>query len=267
MKTLNILIAGTLLSLVNLHAIADVPNNFISGTKAKASEVNENFSYLDSKITSIEESIMQSSGGNNGQPTYTCPTKNGDYPYTYDFIDAPLGSALYLGGVEYRTVKYAVNDKLGNTYHITMPARVSIQTSPTSTSYVTLRPSAFDVESDYICEDGEAFGDGIFVWNKITGITINSTLNYSNDGDDDSSLYYDTSITETLTFNASISTGNVYTNLFISVNAGSNVELVDNGDYDFTDNIPSNGNIDHSNAIAELTTYLNHIRIEKISQP
>lgn len=48
---------AVLLFIAPVLAIADVPHNFQSGTTARASEVNENFTYLDNRIDSSLTSV------------------------------------------------------------------------------------------------------------------------------------------------------------------------------------------------------------------
>lgn len=64
MKTINKMLLATIASsIVTFNVFAAVPNTFTSGTAAIASEVNENFTSLDARITAIEAAL-------NTTPTY-----------------------------------------------------------------------------------------------------------------------------------------------------------------------------------------------------
>lgn len=58
-KLTNLLLCSTLT--MPVAAIADVPNVFTAGTKAKAADVNENFKYLDDKVNTLSASAGFSS--------------------------------------------------------------------------------------------------------------------------------------------------------------------------------------------------------------
>lgn len=256
------------LILINSSANASLPYTFTSGTKAKASEVNANFEYLNGEIASIKN-------GNNGDDVsnppaspepYTCPLQPSDFPYTYTHIDSPLGSSLYVSGVEYRVSKFAVTDPQGVLYHITMPFRVSSQTTPTNSTYVNFKPYLNRQVGHYECGGPPVFGDAEFVWNKPTGFLLNKQINYSNDGDDDSYSSSDTALTENISYSGTILIGSLFMSISISTAHSIYETLVSNDDYDFTDNIPVSGNPDYSTQLTELTRFLNHIKVERITQ-
>ncbi|GAL33479.1 hypothetical protein JCM19240_2175 [Vibrio maritimus] len=61
METSNKLLLATLFShTIAVGAFAAVPNTFSAGSPALASEVNENFSQLDSRLTALEGSESDS---------------------------------------------------------------------------------------------------------------------------------------------------------------------------------------------------------------
>ncbi|WP_117234943.1 hypothetical protein [Vibrio maerlii] len=63
MKTMNKVVLATAISqILTVSAYAAVPNTFSSGTAAKASEVNANFTYLDDKATSLDTTVTRIDG-------------------------------------------------------------------------------------------------------------------------------------------------------------------------------------------------------------
>lgn len=258
-----------LLLLFSSTVNADIPYTFTSGTKAKASEVNANFEYLNSKIASIRTELEGDESNQSLAETepFTCVEQRNDYPYTYSFIDAALGTSIYVAGDEYRISKFPVIDHQGSVFHVTMPLRVSSQSTPTSTTYVKSSPFTYEISADeYICDGDLVFGDAKFYSNKPTGFVLAKQYYYSNDGDDDSHYSYDTALVETISYIGNIAIGSSYMTISISSTPFSYESLVTNDDYDFTDNIPDRGAPDYSAEIAELSAYLNHIKIERITQ-
>tara|TARA_B110000211_G_C14024331_1_gene529088 strand:+ start:72 stop:845 length:774 start_codon:yes stop_codon:yes gene_type:complete len=241
-----------------VNSLAEIPNTFTANTPAKAEEVNENFNYLYDEIEKLKNPESSSAG------QYDCPTPATDYPYNYNYKSAPLGTSIYVGDTEYKLTKFAVNDPINSdTYHITMPIIVSNQTSPTTTKYVSFSPSVSTVNNDFICKDSLMFG-GLFLYNIKNGFNIVSSLRYTNDGDDDTSSYYDNRISKYLQYHATVAFGNSSTTIAISHPSKIEQEkLVNSGDYDFTDD-QMEFTPEFTQQIEELTNFLDHIRIEKV---
>lgn len=254
MKLLNIFIIPS----ISLSAFAELPHKFSPGTPAKASEVNENFQYLNDQIDELKNNASESG-------SYTCETNTSDYPYTYTHEVSPLGTSMFLGDSEYKLVKFAVIDDVsGDEYHVTMPTLVYSQTSPTTVDYVRFSPAVNNQYGGYRCTGSSAFGTQ-FVYNIATGFTVGESINYSNDGDDDTGTYYDTYKSQSLRFYATIAVGSRYMQVSYVMPSHSTEKLVSSGDYDFTDDIVD-VNPDFTDDIAELTTFLNHIYVQKVSE-
>ena len=97
------LITTTLL-LSSASAFAAVPHTFIAGEKALASEVNENFTSLDDRITALESGGASSSGiayNYIGQPA-----SGVSYNYGYDFVMTPGGFEEFQDGVNITSCTY-----------------------------------------------------------------------------------------------------------------------------------------------------------------
>ena len=89
------------MGMFSINSFGAVPNTFVSGTKAKASEVNENFQNLDSRVVLIERKVEALGDANNTisviEPhelaPYTQKVANiGDIVATIEGIDYVLGA-------------------------------------------------------------------------------------------------------------------------------------------------------------------------------
>jgi len=68
LRNYKLLLFVFLILILSKETFCEVPNKFFSGTKAKASEVNENFEYLDNRLVSLEKNIADM-----GYITYSQP--------------------------------------------------------------------------------------------------------------------------------------------------------------------------------------------------
>lgn len=237
-------------------AAADLPHTFTANTKAKASEVNENFEYL---LDQIEDLKNASNNGN----TITCSETESPYPYTYNRVVAPLGTTLTLGSTEYKLTKYAtVDPETGNTYHITLPVPAINQSTPAPLTYVIFSPIFNTFDPNFACNGPGAFGTQ-FVFSKSNYLKTSSLFIYANDGNDDSNTYSDTAVIKSLSYYAQIAVGTRYILISYFLTGKSKEKLVSSGDYDFTDDLIE-FNPDFSQEAAELTNLLNHIYVEKV---
>lgn len=116
MKKLSILFA---LSTFTLQAMAAVPNTFVAGTPAKAAEVNQNFTYLDTKINDIEDAAC-------ANDTSTSP---GTYTYTANNTAAGTVLNLNAGGVStsFTILSFPIYDQsTGKRYAVKIPYNSNI---------------------------------------------------------------------------------------------------------------------------------------------
>lgn len=111
MKKITILLA---LSLQAVQAIAALPNTFVAGTPAKAAEVNQNFTYLDTKIDAV------------------CNDQNGvRNTYTYTVNNLASGSVLNLTtagqAIQYKMLTFPIYDhSTGKRYAVKIPYNSNI---------------------------------------------------------------------------------------------------------------------------------------------
>lgn len=115
MKKLSILFA---LSTLTVQAMAAVPNTFVAGTPAKASEVNTNFAYLDNQINNVCASFRTA-----GPNTYT---------YTATNLAAGTVINLNVGGVStpFTMLSFPIYDQsTGKRYAVKIPYNSNIYIS------------------------------------------------------------------------------------------------------------------------------------------
>lgn len=97
-------------------AFAEVPNTFKSGTKAVASEVNENFSYLDKKLTEVADTVAGMKHVPE-KPVYEFPPYAQKHAEIGDTIATINEEVFVLGAVPFREYQ------TGNIYKVIMPMR------------------------------------------------------------------------------------------------------------------------------------------------
>lgn len=248
----NIFIAASLLVAVS-NALAEIPHTFTANTPAKASEVNANFEYLDNKLSVSEQS-----------QEYKCYDNHVDYPYTYSRKEAPLGTALMVGESEYRLVKIAVTDPRTNQiFHVTYP--VYSAKRPDETRYVSFPELIlYPMNGDYDCNNN-LLSNQPSAFNKNIGFTINTSNRYSNFGEINSSGYKNNSSNSSISIYAQIIVGSQYLTFSFAGNGYAESTVVNSDDYDFT-NDKITLSTDFSTPILEISTLLDHIIIEKITQ-
>jgi hypothetical protein len=97
-----------LLTLLAMPAIAEIPNTFTPNTPAVASQVNENFTSLDTRLSSIESD-----------------TESLDrFNYSYNKKDLPVGSKFPFEGREYEIAVFEVRSILDDSiYRVKIPVR------------------------------------------------------------------------------------------------------------------------------------------------
>jgi len=282
-------------SVVSFSVNAEIPHTFSAGSPAKASEVNENFEHFDIEMTRLEteatttyeglqgdieavesdlatletrvdDLVAAGSGDNAGTGmTYSCGTDPYDHAYTYSRTVADLGTSVFLGGQEFKLAKYAVEVDNGDIYHITMPKRLSTQTSPTTVSYVRFSSYVPPADDRFVCsEGGTIFGDAQFYYDITPGMFISRETYFSNDGDVDGTYYLDTSTIESIQYNVNVTFGGKKMNISAYLDGDASSILVGNHDYDFTDQVPVVEGADYSAQYAEIAAFLNYIYIEKV---
>lgn len=124
-----------ILPLVGCLSAVEVPNTFVDGEPAYASEVNENFETLETaieanttaqtalagRVTNVENA---GSGGGSGTPTIYEPFASKQEAWNLSYVKnvQSIGSTIVVGGSNYIIGKFAIADPVnGKTYHIVMP--------------------------------------------------------------------------------------------------------------------------------------------------
>lgn len=108
------ILQAILLLAVSVQALSAVPYSFVSGTPAKASEVNENFTQLDTRLSELDIQVSNIQSAN-------CST-----PFSNDItwenkVKSP-GETITTNGGTYHIFKLPfVEFDTGDTYHITLP--------------------------------------------------------------------------------------------------------------------------------------------------
>ena len=93
--------------------LADIPNTFVSGGVAKAIEINENFTYLDNKIDSLENNASIVTGYD------FCPNK---HTVTYQKKVALVGDIITLGTIKYTVIAVPFKEfGTGDHYYLKIP--------------------------------------------------------------------------------------------------------------------------------------------------
>lgn len=243
-------------------AIAELPHSFEAGTPAKASEVNDNFSYLLDRIESLEQQ----------SESFECPELPSDFPYVYEYEALPLGTSIYVGDSEYRITKIRVIDPVTlQRFDITSPQPVRTTSGEEPISYVNFYFYTYFIAENerYICDGSSIFGDGTLMYNKPTGFG-NPSYRYkgfSNGGGNSSTNdknYGRVLETDNLSASFHAAFGSQYITISLSSRLFTTEVSVDNGDYDFTDNIPVPPEINRTVLAEEMTRYFNNIRIEEV---
>lgn len=245
-------------AILALNVSAEIPHTFKANTPAKASEVNENFKYLDEKIED-KKSIQ-------AEPyKFECSDNHVDYPYVYSRKEAPLGTLFTISGIEYRLVKVKFTDpKTNDVYHMTYPVRSTgtINDVP----YVSFsKVNLSSLREGAICENNKSIFNQPLAYDMNIGFTITSGTNYSNIYDARASNYQSNNLKKSLYFATPVVIGSQFFHFTIWAGSNTTTTLVDSNDYDFTDN-DIDSTVDFSSNIRELSNLLDHIFIEKISQ-
>lgn len=93
--------------LIPLPLAAEVPHTFSAGTPARAAEVNDNFSNLDSRLSTLEDSLSQA---------------NSHYPITYSYKPSAIGDRITVGATNFRIVNVPVKEfSSGKVFHVSYP--------------------------------------------------------------------------------------------------------------------------------------------------
>jgi len=142
MKIFNLIVA----SIISFNAYAEVPNTFTSGTKAKASEVNENFESIDNRVTALEdvpvEEVVAIAEGHNLASNYVAKTAN-----IGDVVATISGTTYVLGAIPFREYKTGV------IYKVIMP----LKRYDCSRTVTTTDSSGSENIYNYQCADGQQY--------------------------------------------------------------------------------------------------------------
>ncbi len=150
------LILFALMSIISTNTTAALPFTFLANQPAIADEVNQNFSFLDDKITQ---------GAN-------CSTPTNGVKFTYAQKQVPLGTVIRVGLNTFIIIKTSFIDiEDGTMYNLTIPAATSINTftprTVMSVSYKIIDPQRF-------CSAGEISGYPV----NTMYFNANSTITY-----------------------------------------------------------------------------------------
>lgn len=107
-----------LLCLVAGQAFAAVPYTFTAGQPARASEVNANFSNLDTRVKALETSGGSGGGGSSSGGTVYA------HSLTYTPQAGTAGQQITVGGTTYKLVRVPVKTPDGKVYAITYPTQL-----------------------------------------------------------------------------------------------------------------------------------------------
>jgi hypothetical protein len=121
------LILSFSLFLVAQVCLADIPHSFTAGTPASASEVNENFSNLDERVSVLETSSNQgsdSTDNNYSYPADTLHTIAEELTYTPK-EGVLIGQEVSIGQKDYRIYRFPVKSLTDDSlYAMTLPLKI-----------------------------------------------------------------------------------------------------------------------------------------------
>jgi len=107
------------------YAMANVPHTFNANTVAKASEVNDNFSSLDHRITALENnSASQSKSDSSSSTSYENCDKS-VFLYHYQHIPSKIGDVITIGDAKYKIVAIPFEEFASKEhYYIKYPVKI-----------------------------------------------------------------------------------------------------------------------------------------------
>lgn len=108
------------------YAMASVPHTFSANTVAKASEVNDNFSSLDNRITALENnSISQNKNDSSSSATTYENCDKSVFTYEYKYIASNIGDEITIGTDKYKIIAVPFEEFTSKEhYYIKLPAYV-----------------------------------------------------------------------------------------------------------------------------------------------
>lgn len=238
--------------LVSASVQAEVPNVFTPKTAAKASEVNDNFAYLEGRINQV---AGVSDGDSSTAPTISCFNNAVDTAISYSSKTAALGTSLTLNGEVYKLTKFRVEDRSTDTlYDITMPIRFN----SSSGGYVTASGSMSDLGSSLTCADTK-ISDFSVAHFKNLGVNYSDYYTYSNKSSADAYRWV------SVTTNFSIVLGKSLFSVNYTTKEQTSKTVINSGDYDMSDNyIPFDP--DMSAYVTEIDNLIDYIQIQQVTQ-
>ena len=238
-----------LCSALSFSAFADIPHTFISGTPAKASDVNDNFEALDNRISEIvavgDAAEIDLCEGVHS--SFTAPPKRN---LTYSYANSEPGDRVTIKGIEYVVVKLPfVEIGTGDYYS------VKLLSPYPSNIYDYFLIETRPVISDAQCQEVNISGypattNGYF--SRRLRISFNNGYG-SNKGRSDAQFTFGVDIK----INGTLLSISHFTSILEML---SNHEV---GNYDFTDAIDKAAMTTSPPTDEEFNMYISHIKIER----
>jgi len=215
----------------NLLAQTVVPNTFVSGQPARATEVNENFANLDSRIADLRD--------------LSCGPAS-IHSLSYSAKPSSIGDEIIVENNTYRMVKVPfVEFATGTRYTITLPARLN------SNGDVFLNMSISHSRSDPFCGATTVAG-----FPARTYISDYRNMLLANTGSYNSSSTYSVYATLLVMINETT------LQLSFQVESREQEQLVAIGDYDFSDDLDAGLMVHRSDLILASDDLIDYISIQ-----
>ena len=247
--------------LISSSVFADVPYTFTAGMPAKASEVNSNFETLNQNVNSAlgkANSNTQSISDINsrvtsleGAPTNTeCEASTNPHgAISYSAKASTIGEQITAGGNNYRIIKVPfVEFSSGDQYTLQYP----VMESDSSPGMFFSNFSTQHTNSDLDCINATISGLPTFIVDvyESQGFLLNNTGSTS-------------SSTLSLYASLTIKVNETSLNVTISASQVQSSAQVNNGDYDFTDNLDADAMVDMPSLVSALDSLIDYITVTK----
>jgi len=252
-RSLVVLIAVAALG--NSFAFADVPHTFSAGTPAKASEVNENFRSVTSDIESTNARVLALESGSDSVTTAgdSCPETpawwSSPDSVSYQARPSSPGDSLTFGNSNYKIVRSLFREfGTGDDYEIIFP----VPELPDGNLYASL--TLHHVSASNECSNIQIAGYPA-IRNEIA---IIRTLYLTNNGVGESHS------TLTASLGINIKVGKTSLSIGLTANKKETSAIVASDDYDFSDDLSTEGMVSDQDLVDNIDQLLDYIQINKV---
>ncbi|TDO99824.1 hypothetical protein [Marinomonas balearica] len=238
-------------TIISPLAFSDVPNIFISGSPAKAAEVNQNFNALDSKITSANSRISALEDAS--EQADECESE--DYwsaniqKISYEPKSSTIGLQLNYYSTNYRVVEVPFKEfGTGDLYKVRFPAEE--RSSDSIYAYLSTRHvSDFSECSSFNISSFPVSDNSLFVNRTFSIVNNGTTKSQSN---------------LSASYSLGVKIGETYLSLSFNVSKTETDPVVSPGDYDFTDDFNTNNMTTDQALIDALDNLVDYVQITKV---